>query len=270
MIKRLIHLADVHLRVLKYHDEYREVLINLINQSKELVKDYNREEIRIVIAGDLVHNKVTISSELLMIGTWFLRELAQIAPVITIAGNHDLLEGNLSRLDTISPMVSLLSDSDIKYFKESKCIIDDNIVWCTYSIFEENKRPDIESARKEFGNDKTYVGLFHAPIIGAKTNLGYEFENGATLDIFESLDFALLGDIHKLSSFEHNEIKIAYPGSVLQQDHGESIKNHGFLLWDVQAKTFEFHEVENPYGFYSFKIKSLNDIENDKEILTNP
>ena len=60
-----------------------------------------------------------------------------------------ILENNKDRLDSITPMVQLLSDLDIRYYKESKCILDNNIVWCVYSIFEENGRPDIESAKLE-------------------------------------------------------------------------------------------------------------------------
>ena len=56
-------------------------------------------------------------------------------------------------------MVQFLPDANINYFKESLCYLDDNIVWCVYSIFEENERPNIEAARLEFGDDKKYIGL---------------------------------------------------------------------------------------------------------------
>jgi hypothetical protein len=80
-------------------------------------------------------------------------------------------------------------------------------VWCVYSIFEENKRPNIDGAKIEFGNDKTYVGLFHAPIINAKTDIGYEIDHGAELDIFNGCDFVLLGDIHKRSLFIYKQTR---------------------------------------------------------------
>lgn len=268
-IRKIIHTADIHIRTYRLHDEYKEVFTKLINDIKDLVKDYNRDEVRIVIAGDLVHQKIVISNEQLILGTWLLRELEKIAPLIIIAGNHDLLENNKDRMDSITPMVQFLPDKDINYFKESKCYLDDNIVWCTYSIFEENKRPNIEAARLQFGPDKTYVGLFHAPIMNAKTDIGYEIDHGVELDIFNGCDLVMLGDIHMRQIFNHNGVIIAYPSSLLQQNFGENVSGHGFLLWDVETKQPTAYDVENQYPFYHFKIKSLDDLETNSEKLVN-
>lgn len=269
MVKKIVHLADIHIRTFRMHDEYRDVFKTLISDLNELLTEYKREEIRIVIAGDLVHQKIVISNEQLMLGTWFLRELEKIAPVIMIAGNHDLLENNKDRMDSISPMVQFLPDQEINYFKESKCYLDGDVVWCVYSIFEENERPDIESARLQFGDDKTYIGLFHAPVINAKTDIGYEIDHGAGLEIFEGCDIVMLGDIHKRQVFNHKGILIAYPSSLIQQNFGENITKHGFLLWDIPTKTYTEHDVENKFPYYQFKIKSIDDIDNGTEQITN-
>jgi DNA repair exonuclease SbcCD nuclease subunit len=189
------------------HEEYMSVFKNLISDLTDLLSEYKKEEIRIVIAGDLVHQKIVISNEQLMLGTWFLRKLEEIAPVIMIAGNHDLLENNKDRIDSISPMVQFLFDKNVNYFKESKCYLDDNIVWCVYSIFEDNSRPDIEAAREQFGNDKTYIGLFHGPLVGSTTDIGYEIEHGYNLDIFEGCDMVMCGDIHKRGVLNFKESK---------------------------------------------------------------
>lgn len=269
MIKKIVHLADIHIRTFRMHDEYQDVFKSLINDLTDLLVDYKREEIRIVIAGDLVHQKIVISNEQLMLGTWFLRKLDEIAPVILIAGNHDLLENNKDRMDSITPMVQFLPDKDINYFKESKCYLDGDVVWCVYSIFEENARPDIEGARVQFGDDKTYIGLYHAALINAKTDIGYEIDHGADLDIFEGCDMVMLGDIHKRQVFNHKGIIIAYPSSLIQQNFGENITKHGFLLWDVETRTFTEHDVENKSPYYQFRIKSMEDIENGTEKITN-
>jgi len=269
MVKKIIHLADVHIRTMRMHDEYKEVFNTLLVQVTDLVKEYKREEVRIVVAGDLVHQKIVISNEQLMLGTWFLRKLEEIAPLIIIAGNHDLLENNKDRMDSISPMVQFLPDANINYFKESKCYLDDDIVWCVYSIFEGNSKPDIDSARIEFGSDKTYIGLYHAALVNAKTDIGYDIDHGAGLDIFEGCDMVMLGDIHKRQSFTHKGILIAYPSSLIQQNFGENVTKHGFLLWDVEDKTFTEHDVENRFPYYQFRVKSLEDIENNEEKITN-
>lgn len=269
MIKKVVHIADVHLRTMRLHDEYRDVFKTLISDLTNLLVDYKREEIRIVVAGDLVHQKITISNEQLLLGVWFLRKLEEIGAVVIIAGNHDLLENNKDRMDSITPMVQFLPDKEINYFKESKCYLDDNIVWCVYSIFEENNRPNIEAAKAQFGDDKTYVGLYHAALVNAKTDIGYEIDHGAVLEIFEGCDVVMLGDIHKRQSFNHKGITIAYPSSLIQQNFGENVTKHGFLLWDIETKNFTEHDVDNKAPYYQFKIKSIDDLDDGKEVITN-
>tara|TARA_R110000851_G_scaffold42152_2_gene105018 strand:- start:854 stop:1540 length:687 start_codon:yes stop_codon:yes gene_type:complete len=205
MVKTIIHFADVHVRTYRMHDEYKEVFTQFINEVKLLTKHLKYDEIRIAIVGDLVHQKITISNEQLILCTWFLRELLKVGKVVIIAGNHDLLENNKDRVDSISPLILLLDNKNIAFYKESKCYEDDNIVWCNYSIFEGNKKPDIEKGRELYGNDKTYIGLYHAPLVGASTDIGYKFEEGTSLDIFNGCDMTLLGDIHKRDCFYLDE-----------------------------------------------------------------
>jgi len=269
MVRFVVHLADIHIRTLRMHDEYKDVFKTLLKDLRELLVDYSREEIRIVIAGDLVHQKIVISNEMLILGTWFLRKLEEIAPVIIIAGNHDLLENNSNRMDSISPMVQFLGDKEINYFKESKCYLDDNIVWCVYSIFEENNRPNIEEFKKLIGNDKKYIGLYHAPVTGAITSIGFEFEESVELSQFDGCDAVLMGDIHHRQNFIYKGINIAYCGSLIQQDFGERVDNHGYLIWDVNDLTYTEHNIKNNYGYYVFKINSLDDIEEEREYISN-
>jgi DNA repair exonuclease SbcCD nuclease subunit len=268
-IRKIIHIADVHIRTYRMHDEYKEVFEQFIKEIKDYCKDFGYDEVRIVIVGDLVHQKITISNELLLLGTWFLKQLLEVAPVILVAGNHDLLENNKDRLDSLSPMVELIGNSNLKYYKESKCYQDDNIIWCNYSIFEDNERPDIESGRKDFGDDKTYIGLYHAPLVGASTDIGYEFTEGTTLEHFDGCNMVLLGDIHKRQEFNYKGIPIVYPSSLIQQNFGESVSKHGYLIWDVETKTYIEKDIETRYGFYKFEVKSVDDIENNKEKLLN-
>jgi DNA repair exonuclease SbcCD nuclease subunit len=270
MVKKIIHAADIHIRTFRMHDEYKEIFQEFINKCEDLATGYAYDEVRIAIVGDLVHQKITISNEQLMLGCWFLNQLSKIAPLVVVAGNHDLLENNKDRLDSISPMIQLLDNDKIRFYKDSECYLDDNIVWCNYSIFEENERPDIEAARAKHGDDKTYIGLYHAPIIGAKTDIGYEFdEHHTALEHFEGNDMVLLGDIHKRQSFNHQGIPIAYPSSLIQQGFGEKVSKHGFLFWDVKDKSYDEIDIPTRYGFYQFKITSLDDLEEGKEEHTN-
>jgi hypothetical protein len=59
------------------------------------------------------------------------------------------------------------------------------------------------------------------------------------------------------------------PSSLIQQNFGENVSKHGFLLWDVENKTYTEHDVYNKYPYYQFRITSLEDIENGTEKITN-
>lgn len=268
MIKKIVHLADIHIRTFRMHEEYRAVFQNLIDDLKIQLKGLNKEEVRIAIVGDLFHQKITISNEQVVIGSWFLDELTKLGIVIVVAGNHDLLENNIGRMDSITPIVELLRNPDIKYLKESRCYPDENIVWANFSIFECNSRPDIEQSHIDNG-DKLHVGLFHAPLIGAKTDIGYEFEIGESLSHFEGCDFVLLGDIHKRQELVEKNVRCVYPGSLVQQNYGETVTKHGYLLWDVETQQYTEHDVTNDNLFFTFKISSIEDIEEGKEKLVN-
>jgi len=268
MIKKIIHLSDVHIRNYKMHEQHKEVFNLFIKQIKKLRKEYSYNELRIVIAGDLFHQKITVSNEQFILGYTFLKACAKYCPVIVIAGNHDLLENNKERLDSISPIIEVLNDENIKYFKNTGCYEDNNVVWCVYSVFESNIPPDIVKARNEFG-DKLYVGLFHAPVIGAKTDTNYNIEHGVNLTYFDGCDIVLLGDIHKRQKFELNGCIMAFSGSLIQQNYGETVSGHGYLIWDVAAKTYEEISLESSYGFYKFEINSLDDLDNGTEKLVN-
>ena len=65
------------------------------------------------------------------------------------------------------------------------------------------------------------------------------------------------------------EIPVNYCGSLIQQNFGEIVSNHGYLWWDLPSRTFEERNIESNYGFYQFKIKSMDDLENGNEVLTN-
>lgn len=270
-IKKLFHIADLHFRTYKRMAESEDGCQKFLDEVRLYMSENNltHSEARIVIVGDIVHQKITISNELFSLVSWFLNACAKLCPVVIIAGNHDLLENNKDRMDSITPIIDAIDNPNVYYHKESKCYPDENIVWCVYSIFEENEKPDIEKGREKYGDDKVYVGLYHAPVNGAKTAIGYEFEESHDLIQFEGCDMVLLGDIHLRQSFEHKGIPIAYSSSMIQQDFGEKLYDHGYLIWDVDSKTFTEHNLEIDYGYYVFKIESLDDIENGEEKLMN-
>ena len=273
MYKKIYHLSDIHIPLFKNINKHKIVLNLIIEDIEKKHKEYNYEDGVIVIVGDLVHQKITISNEQILVLSWFLRRLEKICKVIIVAGNHDLLENNKERMDSITPVIEMLDlknliylDKELEY--KSGCFIDKNITWCLYSIFDEYKRPDIEK-EKERGDKNKLVGLIHAPLVGSQTDLGFKMSGGEMVEIFYNLDYVLAGDIHLGQELKYKNTKIVYPSSPLQLSFGENISNHGYVIWDVNSGEYEKINIENDYGYYKFKINSEDDILNNKEVLIN-
>ena len=112
-VRVVVHMADIHIRTYRMHEEYKEIFTTFIERIKEQTKDFKHEEIRIAVVGDLVHQKITISNEQLILSCWFLNKLSEIGKVVLVAGNHDLLENNRDRMDSITPMIELLDNKNI-------------------------------------------------------------------------------------------------------------------------------------------------------------
>jgi DNA repair exonuclease SbcCD nuclease subunit len=53
---------------------------------------------------------------------------------------------------------------------------------------------------------------------------------------FSMFDYTLLGDIHKRQYLSNNK-RIAYAGSLIQQNFGESLDKHGLIRWDLNNGT---------------------------------
>jgi DNA repair exonuclease SbcCD nuclease subunit len=270
MIKKIIHLSDIHLKTFQLHDLYKKQFEKFINEINKHSTKWNLDgitfdEIRIVITGDIVHNKINISNEQLMLLSWFLRELTNYGKVVIIPGNHDFLENNVQRVDSITPVVELLQNKNVQYYKDSGFYEDENINWVVYSLYQHNARPEFEREP-----NKLHVGLFHSPIQGMSTDMGFQFEDAYDQLNFVGLDLLLCGDIHKRQTFTLPEGgKGVMIGSLIQQNFGETVKHHGYGIYDVKTDIYSFHDLDNEQPFLHFKINDINDIENEKEELVN-
>lgn len=265
MIKVIVHTADIHIRRNKYHDNYERQFRRFIDDAKERIKDYAYDEVRVVIAGDLVHEKINISNEQLVITSKFLTDITnELGRVVIIPGNHDFLENNHERVDSITPVVDMLQNDKIAYYKDSGVYEDENINWVVYSLYQHNQRPEFEKG------DGLYVGLFHSPIAGLSTDTGYEFEEGYSPLNFVDLDILLCGDIHKRQVFELPDGgRAVMVGSLIQQNFGETVKHHGYGIYDIENDKYDFHDLKNDQPFLHFSINDIKDIENESETLLN-
>ena len=269
MIHKIVHISDIHIRNNQLHELYK-------NQFLKFIDDLNfigatPDEVRIVITGDIFHQKITVSNEQILLISWFLNRLTDFGKVIIIPGNHDFLENNMERMDTITPIVELLRNPKISFFKDSGVYHDENVSWIVYSLYQHNQRPEFKKTDENGLSDSNfYVGLFHGPIQGMSTDLGFTFDDAYDRLNFVDLDLLLAGDIHKMQIFQlPNGGDAIMGGSAIQQDFGESIRHHGYGIFDMETKKYEFHDLPNEQPFLYFRINDIKDIETESEQLVN-
>jgi len=231
---KIAHLADTHIKLLKQHDNYRDIF-------KELYATLSAEKVDCIVhCGDLFHNKTQLSPEAVSLATEFLNSLSSIAPVILIAGNHDGNLKNVNREDAISPVIKAINNPNIKYLKNSgEYKFNADVTFNVLSIFDRGNWQKPSDAKK------INIALYHGAIEGAKTDTGWAMKDtDDDLDIFNDFDYALLGDIHKQQFFGYKghsgitrELRptIAYCGSTVQQNFGEEASK-GLLIWEIEDK----------------------------------
>ena len=267
---RLVCLADVHIRLFKRHEEYREVFERLYTSIEEKQPD------QIIILGDIFHSKSTLSPEAIHLCFDFLKKLSSIEkkeigyiPVNIIVGNHDCSLQNNTRLNSLKPIVWELNDSisDRSYISlyEKSGLLNlsgTNIRYGVFSILDEQNFPIL----KQKDTNVLSIALFHGNLIGSITETGYKFISG-NYDpeiMFKNYDLVLCGDIHKRQKMKcNNNIPIFYTGSLISQTFAEC-EEKGYLFFDTDKSLEpEFVSIYNDYAFYDIKVKNkitLNNI----------
>jgi exonuclease SbcC len=243
---KFAHIADTHIKNLKYHYEYKIIF-------QKLYEEIRKENVDCIIhCGDIAHTKTQISPEFVEMCTDFFRNLADIAPTYIILGNHDGNLKNSNRQDAITPIVDALEHPQIFLLKDSGEVqIDSNFCLNVLSVFDEENWVDPSDY------NKVNIALYHGSVSGVVTDTGYTMEHGDhPIQIFDEFDYAFLGDIHKTDQSIDAAGKMRYPGSTVQQNHGET-NDKGFLLWDIQDKenfTCRHIEIKNPRPFVTINL----------------
>jgi DNA repair exonuclease SbcCD nuclease subunit len=271
MIKKIAHLADIHIRKVPVrNEEYDEVFLNLIESLRKQKPD------RIVIVGDLVHDYLDLQGEQLIMAHDLLNALAMVAPVRITRGNHDCRKKNLKRVDSIRAIVKTLNNPNVIYYDRTGMHIDDDIMWAVWHHGDQKNNPwktkegkkiDAERGKSGF----TFIDLFHDPVGGCISTTGFEMKSKAyyKLSDFKG-DLSFFGDIHRMQFLDKHQTK-AYCGSLIAQDVTEGDDNfHGYLLWDVENKVADLISIKSSWSFKNVKITPFTDFDDlDFEIL-NP
>jgi len=244
---KFAHIADTHIRNLRYHAEYKSVFKQLYDSIKNENVDY------IIHCGDIAHTKTQISPEFVNMCSDFLSSLADIAPTYIILGNHDGNLKNSGRLDAISPIVEALEHPNLHLLKNScEVYLRDRFALNVLSVFDEDNWQD----PTDYNN--VNIALYHGSISNCQTDSGWVMDSGENeVEIFEEFDYAFLGDIHKAQKLDKAG-RVRYAGSTIQQNFGEEV-DKGILIWDIQDRdNFTVKQIvfSNPKPFVTIELKN--------------
>lgn len=257
MVTHIIHIADLHIRTgdpdRARIQEYQYVFQRFLEDVERRVNADATHEYITVIAGDIFHNKGRIESAGVRLFSQFLHKLSALTRVFFICGNHDFRQEDPSIPDMLESMLDPWGNTDkIQYLKDTGLYEYKNVGFGVVSVKDTLRKGNTSGVNNvlpaypspsDFGADvKHKIALYHG--------------NSFPFEWFKGYDMALMGDIHKqqTGTTEYG-LRWGYPGSLIQQDHGESIYGHGYLLWDLVNDTVTAHHVGNKYGLVTMRCR---------------
>jgi DNA repair exonuclease SbcCD ATPase subunit len=293
MIHNIIHISDIHIRTgdskKSRYDEYISTFDNLYESLSHQPSIIDKTAI-IVITGDMFHDKNRIGPSGIKIAIYLLQKLSSLATVYIIRGNHDYRQDTPNELDMISSLMSYVIPNVI-YLDKTGIYNYNNITFGLVAIQNTllygstsgitSQLPDFPNPTNDIYKNTYKIALFHGTIDGSTMQNGLKTTRGGyPINWFQGYDAILLGDIHlqqinRVTKIENktcnlpftsicntytysNEVPWGYPGSLIQQDFGETIKGHGYVLWDLQHKYINVYHIKNKYGM--IKLIFNNDI----------
>lgn len=270
-IAKIVHISDIHIRngdvTYCRYSEYINVFNNLFESIIKNVSD--PQSTLIIITGDIFHNKTNIGSYGLYLYKQLLTKLLSITKVVIIAGNHDVNQSDNSQPSLLyastfeSENLYLLNDTSITTIENidiSFVAIQDTLD----PIKTCGRLQELPEFPKSTNKSNYNIALFHGTFANIKINHTTSSDvSQYPFKWIEDFDYVLLGDIHLRQTGIYKEKTLwGYSGSLIQQNYGEDIINHGYMIWDLESKKISEINVYNNKGFVYLKEK-------DDEILIN-
>lgn len=271
-IKHIFHISDIHIRngdektsrYTEYNNVFQELFISIKNNTLYL----NRDEFVIVITGDIFHNKNVIGNYGLKLYKSLIENLTKIGKTIILHGNHDRNQSELNQPSLISSTIQL---ENLILLDQTTSFVIGNVGFSYVSIddtLDSQKTCGRIKKLPSFPEIETHVqykiALFHGTFANVKLYNGNDVTDvhePYPFEWIEDFDFAILGDIHLRQKGFHKKTLWGYSGSLIQQNFGEDVLNHGYMIWDLKNKEIREIDVYNKCGFINIKQNE------DKEIL---
>lgn len=266
-ITHIIHTADIHVRVgnqiSSRVEEYTHVFDNFCENIAKLPSVAAGTAL-MVIAGDVFHNKGRMDAVAGRSFFLWINKLLDMVPILVICGNHDYRQEDVSFTDMVelftSPYIHKSHRYDVHYLRDTGYYVYENVGFGLTSIkdtLRTRNTSGIVDELPEFPHGSglvdvdTRVALFHGTISQSALPTGRTADSvthGYPLDWFQGYDITMLGDNHKQQINTHGSMLWGYPGSLIQQDFGEPVFGHGYILWDIKKCSGSPEHIKNEYG----------------------
>ena len=289
VVRYILHVADVHVRSgavgKARRKEYEYVIDNLVSVAAELAAAGG---VLTVVAGDVLHDRSTLDPHSIAVFRAFVVGLARHGEVVIIQGNHDhhpMHDDRDTPHDVLGSLIDLANLERVRYLDRSGYYVVGGIGFGVLTVHDTVPVGEARSGRTVL-DDLAFpppedprlfnVALYHGPVEGSRGDGGpmagsLNGSRGVPLSVFDGYDAVMLGDQHLQQIGNHvpgdggiirlsedgTKVTWAYPGSLLQQGHGESLWNHGAIVWDVTQKTLVPRHVRNRHGFVTLQGDSI-------------
>lgn len=277
-----VHIADVHIRnedgdINSRFIEYKIVFDNLLIDIKN--KKIKKINTIIVLAGDIFHDarkeKGRTTANAVLLFKDFIQSLMKYGTVVVIPGNHD---NNITYQTQSKEMTDTLTsifkdmkglDKNLLYLKKTGIYKIGNCLIYTASVFDldcikgnSNYIQRQQLLPKKIKNndfqDYNHICLLHCGVQSQKLSNGHLLKDyDFSINDLDDYDITMLGDTHQ-HQFLGDKENIAYPSSLIQQNYGESLNNHGYILWNLETKKGQFYDIPNDFGFVSINLIDKN------------
>lgn len=227
----LYHISDIHINCDKRHDEYKIIFDTFYKKIKN--------NSAVIITGNLLNSKSRITSKQIILARNFLFNISQKCPLILIPGKLDKYE-NIMAIITNGNLP--LNNINFLTKKGNYILNNINFSYFTDQFLTTNIETNIN------------IGLYHGGVES------YDLYSGKSstskimkLKNFDNCNYTLLGGITK-TQFINKEKTIVYAGSMIQKNHKEDWRNHGYNLLDLKENTIRHFHLKNNYRFVKIKI----------------
>jgi len=281
-VRHILHIADVHIRSgpagLARRSEYREVVDNLLAVAHAL-----DGPVVTVVAGDVLHDRSALDPHSLRVFNDLFRGLSAVGPVVVVQGNHDhhpMHDDPDAPHDVLGALVDVADIPGVMYLRATGYYtVADGLGVGVVTVHDSVAPGEARSAQDAPDvpfpappdDGRFHIAMYHGAIEGSRSDAsvagGGQGRRGAPIAWFQGYDAVMLGDQHLQQVGNHvigqgdtmsmasdsRRPTWAYPGSLLQQGHGESLWNHGAIVWDVAERTLRPLHVRNPSGYVTLR-----------------